>query len=424
MLAQNLPGAALRAAVPLPLPSSPPPRPRPHQDLPVSLGPAEILRRVWQNDDLDELTQALVTGAEARAPGAALDLATLLMTQGGALAEEGLVMARAVTALARSFVVRAGHDFTVLALVTPGNFMANTPIDFLLSGRDVTLILHFVDQTTESLADLPPHDLAFLAVAESPENRPLLRHLAVLMHDHDGPVMNGDPSKILALQRETVAETLQGIPGLVVPPVERLTEQTLLARRIDHPVLLRPEGSHAGQGLARVETATEAADWLARTGARDLTLTTFVDYRNKEGLYAKCRIALIKGQAFAGHLAISRHWMVHYLNADMTQHADRRAAEADWMANFEAFALRHGPALQAIADRLGLDYLGLDCAELPDGRLVLFEADVAMILHDLDDADLFPYKKPMMRQLFAGFEAALRSEALRVGPLRNARSAD
>ena len=404
-----------------PLPAAfPPARPSaadlPAPDLPVCLGPAAILRRVWQDDDLAELTQALILGAEAGAPGAALDLATLLMTQGGALAQEGLAMQRAALTLARSFVLRPGADFTVLALVTAGGFMANTPIDFLLADRPVTLILHYVDETTPSLDDLPAHDLVFLAVAESPQAVPVLTRLQTLLAQHPGPVMNGNPAQILGLGRESVSARLQGIPGLLVPPVETLDRNALLLRPIPAPVLLRPLGSHAGDGLALVETAAEAADWLDETGASQLTLTPFVDYRNAEGLFAKYRIALIGGRAFAGHMAISRHWMVHYLNAQMSEHAERRDQEAAWMADFDRFAARHAGTFRAITDRLGLDYLGLDCAELPDGRLVLFEADVAMILHDLDDGAMFPYKKPAMRRLFAGFEAALRSEARRAGP--------
>ena len=391
------------------LPPSPP-------ELPVCLGPAAILRRVWQGDDLGPLTRALVLGAEVAAPGAVMDLATLLMTQGGALAREGLEMQANVLALSRSFVIRPGRGFTVLAFVTPGDFMANTPIDFLLADRDVTLILQYVDAEIDNLDDLPPHDLAFLAVAESPGNAPVLARMEQLLSAHPRPVMNGRAARIAQLTREGVAEALQDIPGLLMPQVERLTRNALLARPIEAQVLLRPLGSHAGAGLARIETADEAADWLESTHARELTLTPFVDYRDAGGWFVKYRIALIGGVAFASHMAVSRHWMVHYLNAEMTEHAGRRAREAAWMADFDAFAARHTETLSAIADRLGLDYLGLDCAEMPDGRLVLFEADVAMIVHDLDDAGLFPYKKPVMRRLFAGFEAALRGEARRAGP--------
>jgi hypothetical protein len=409
-----------RAAAPDAPPRGPNPAAvrRPNAGLPVSLGPAAILRRVWQGDDLAPLTQALITGALAGAPGPALDLATLLMTQGGTLAEEGREMQANAIAAARSFVIRPGGALTVLAFVTAGDFMANTPIDFLLADRDVTLILHHVDETTTSLDDLPAHDLAFLAVAESPANAATLARMDLLLGTWPGPVVNGRTARIAGLGRVEVAQALQGVPGLVVPLAEEMDRNALLARRVETPVLLRPLGSHAGQGLARIDTEAEAADWLEETSARRLTLTPFVDYRGSDGLYAKYRIALIGGEAHPSHMAISAHWMVHYLNAGMAENADRRALEAAWMTDFDAFAARHAPAFAAIADRLGLDYLGVDCAELPDGRLLLFEADVAMIIHDLDDADLYPYKKPAMRRLFAGFEAFLHREARRAGPWR------
>ena len=56
------------------------------------------------------------------------------------------------------------------------------------------------------------------------------------------------------------------------------------------------------------------------------------------------------------------------------------------MADFDAgFALRHAAALADIDARIGLDYFGIDCAETPDGRLLVFEVDIAMIVHAMDD---------------------------------------
>jgi uncharacterized NAD(P)/FAD-binding protein YdhS len=100
--------------------------------------------------------------------------------------------------------------------------------------------------------------------------------------------------------------------------------------------------------------------------------------------------------------------MVHYLSAGMAQHAERRAEEATWMAGFQAdFAVRHARAFDALHRRIGLDYFAIDCAELSDGRLLLFEADVAMIVHSMDSEAVFPYKKHAMGTLFAAFDNAL-----------------
>jgi len=75
------------------------------------------------------------------------------------------------------------------------------------------------------------------------------------------------------------------------------------------------------------------------------------------------------------------------------------------------FARRHATTFAALYRLVGLDYFGIDCAELPDGRLLVFELDVAMIVHNMDDPAIFPYKQPAMRKLFGGFLAALEAAA-------------
>jgi hypothetical protein len=80
------------------------------------------------------------------------------------------------------------------------------------------------------------------------------------------------------------------------------------------------------------------------------------------------------------------------------------------MAGFDRdFALRHAEALAAIHATFGLDYLGIDCAETADGRLLIFEVDPAMVVHDMDPIDRYPYKPAAMRRIFAAFRALLIS---------------
>ena len=78
-------------------------------------------------------------------------------------------------------------------------------------------------------------------------------------------------------------------------------------------------------------------------------LTQFVDYRDKEGLFAKSRIVLIEDRPFLAHHAMNDHWMIHYLNAGMMEDAAKRDREAAAMAAFdEGFARRHAEAFRAI----------------------------------------------------------------------------
>ena len=78
------------------------------------------------------------------------------------------------------------------------------------------------------------------------------------------------------------------------------------------------------------------------------------------------------------------------------------------MAEFDDdFAVRHKAAFKAIAERTGLDYLPIDCAETRDGKLLVFEVGTAMIVHSMDPPDLFPYKRPQMGKVFKAFQAML-----------------
>jgi hypothetical protein len=111
-------------------------------------------------------------------------------------------------------------------------------------------------------------------------------------------------------------------------------------------------------------------------------------------------------------MAISQHWMIHYLNADMRNDAAKRAEEARFMANFDSdFGARHAAAFRTIADRSGLEYLPIDCGETQDSKLLVFEVGTGMIVHSMDPPDLFPYKRPQMEKVFRAFQAMLQNAA-------------
>ena len=382
------------------------------------LGQSALLHMAYAKHDLTALTNTLVQRVLGPVPdpGAMMDLAILLQARGPAWAAESLALQRQAVALQTTYQVvhGTGQGPRIVALVTPGDFMANTPVDFLLAGSDATLILHYVTEQTGSLT-LPPHDAAILAIGESTANAPVLANVGRLTHGLT--LMNNAPSLIASLTRDHVARLLAGAPGLHAPPTHRLTRHDLDTRHfppgLTFPLLLRPIGSHAGLGLDQIIDAAELAQWLAEHPVSEVYATPFIDYRGTDGYYTKQRVVLINGRPFASHLAASDHWMVHYLNADMHLHPERRAIEAAWMAGFDTdFALRHATAFAALHRIFPLDYFGIDCAEMPDGRLLVFEVDVAMIVHDMDDPALFPYKPAAMRKLFDAFlSACARSPA-------------
>jgi hypothetical protein len=306
-----------------------------------------------------------------------------------------------------------------------GDLMANAPVDFLLEGSDVELTCVYLDGPPPPPERLPAHDVALMAIGQSEDNDALLRSLNGAFDALPRPVMNARVEQIAALTRDGVAERLAGHPRIVAPATRRLGRTALAAAAegsanldaaLPFPVLVRPVGSHAGQGLQRIEDRAGLAAYLAGHREPEFYASAFHDYRASDGLYRKYRVVFIDGRPFLAHMAVSQRWMVHYANADMGSESPggsaNRAEEAGAMAGFESgFATRHAEAFVDLAQAFGLDYVGIDCAELADGRLLLFEADVGMIVHAMDPEDLYPYKKPAMQKLFAAFVAALSDRA-------------
>jgi len=309
-----------------------------------------------------------------------------------------------------------------LAILGPGDLMANSPFEFLIDNQPIALDLLYVTPTLGLPKQIPEHDVLIIAVGESDVNQPLFTYLEQALANWPHPVVN-HPIRISQLARDTTCALLAEIPQVVMPVVQRIQRAALeeCCRRpelasplsaqlpgMDYPIIIRPIDSHAGHGLEKIESIGDLTGYLVNSPEPMFFVSPFIDYRSADGLFRKYRVILINGVAYVCHLAISQRWMVHYLNADMLENAQHRAEEAQCMENFNStFAVRHAAALQAIAAKLGLDYVGIDCAETLDGKLVIFEADSNMVVHDMDSAEKFPYKKIQMPKIFHAFTQLL-----------------
>lgn len=381
------------------------------------IGFAGLAQRQINGVDLQPLSQQLLTHAQNDGPDAAsclLDLAVILQFNGGADDALAVQLQRQALLIQRVYRLPAHRQpavLTVLLLVRAGLLLDNLPVDALLADSDIDLIWVYVDSAHLPVAeDLPEHDVLLVAVGESDASQTLLQQLDDCLHNWPRPVLNR-PARIADMARPRAAQLLADVPGLFVPACGRLVREVLLNLNTDDlwPCLIRPLGSHAGKGLALLNHSADLAAYLAEQNADEFMLSQYVDYASADGLYRKYRIAFIDGRPQLCHLAISEHWMVHYLNAGMSESADKRAEEAHAMDYaFEAeFLPRHRQALSEIPRRLGLDYFAMDCAELSDGGLLLFEVDTAMIVHNLDPQALYPYKHRHMPRVFAEFRRCL-----------------
>ena len=67
----------------------------------------------------------------------------------------------------------------------------------------------------------------------------------------------------------------------------------------------------------------------------------------------------------------------------------KRPSSRDYSTVFRGKAAE---ALREIARRLDLDYAGIDCSLMRDGRLVVFEANASMLVQLGEPIDDYPYK--------------------------------
>jgi glutathione synthase/RimK-type ligase-like ATP-grasp enzyme len=399
----------------------------PEQERAPLIGLAPLMRQAFSGADMKKIGAQLIERSTQYPDDAhtLMDLSTVLQLTGN----REIALATQAQALAMQQIYHlpatGGAALRVLAMMAPGDLMANTPLEFLLEGADVALDLLYLTSDLDELPALPDHDVLFVAVGESDENRPLLEQLAAVLPHWPRPVLNA-PDRIARLSRDRACRLLQSADGIAMPTAIRIERTALeqvgraerslvdVAEDTAFPAIVRPVGSHAGSGLEKIDTPAELAAYLERMPHAEFYVARFVDYRNADGLFRKYRIMLIDGRPFICHMAVSSHWMIHYLNAGMTDSADKRAEEERCMAEFDdGFARRHADAFRAVTERIGLDYVGLDCAETADGKLLIFEADSDMIVHAMDPVELFPYKQPQMRKLFAAFRRMLADAAAR-----------
>jgi hypothetical protein len=395
----------------------------------MPLGVAKLSKLAFDGVDLGPLRSQLLDKYifEPDNAAALIDLATIEQLFGNE--QDGI--ARQSEALRyrqayRSPWAQEAPALRLLALAAPGDIGNNTPLEFLLEDSDIALTTLYIVPGTALPEIIPEHDVAIVTACESDANRAVLAEIARLLPSWPKPVLN-HPEQIALLARERLHSLVKPVPGLAVPATVRIDRTTLgeiasgrtaLTAHLPDgafPLIVRPLDSHAGRGLQKLDDAAALARYLAERSERGFYMSSFVDYRSPDGLFRKYRIVFIAGKPYACHMAIADQWMLYYLNAGMSESAAKKIEEERFMTGFDhEFGRRHRAALAGIAERVGLDYFGIDCAQTGEGKLLLFEADIAMIVHLMDSPTTFPYKVPQMRKLFADFGALLKDGVSRV----------
>lgn len=394
------------------------------------VGLAPFLRLSTAGHDLRPIAQDLLAQANQQQdnPDLWMNLATAFFSIGQR--DVGLSIQQQALSMKRVYRLPSLNQppkLRVLMLMAAGDLTENIPLDCLLEdSHDIELIFCFATAEEPLPADLPEHDVLLVGISYAERNVPILKALEPLLAKWHKPVVN-PPECIPNVERAIASELLSGVPGLRIPRTYEVSREclTAIAQAGGHeklpgecsfPMIVRPLGSHAGNDLEKIDDQAQLADYLTRVDAAGFYISRFVDYSDEDGLFRKYRVALIAGEAFACHMGVSSHWMIHYINAGMYEDAQKRKEEEAFMRNFATFARKHQTALEGISRRSGLEYVCVDCAETRDGELLIFEIDHAMVIHAMDPVELFPYKQEYMAKARRACEDFLFAKA-GIGPL-------
>jgi hypothetical protein len=392
------------------------------------IGFARLTTMAFEGTDLrplrDELMSKLAAGTVDAGEGLDLSLITQLLGD----RQAGIAIQAEVLAfhqLYRSPCSSERPALRVLALAAAIDMGGNTPIEFLLENSGIELQTLYVVAGVDLPAPLPEHDVAIVIASDSEECLEALRKIDAVASRWPRPLLN-PPRLVRHLDRDKLHGLLRGIEGLDIPATVCVTRAQMsdvarsnigfpdVAAELRYPVIIRPRGSHAGVGLAKVDDRDMIGRYLEDRPEQEFFVARFVDYADDDGQFRKYRIVFVDGRPYACHMAIADRWDIWYLNAGMAFSESKRVEEERFMRDFDSdFAVRHQGALAAITDRIGLDYFTIDCAENQNGELLIFEADNTAVVHNMDSPEVFPYKPPQMRKIFDAFAAMLHRRARR-----------
>ncbi len=217
--------------------------------------------------------------------------------------------------------------------------------------------------------DICSHALAEVAKIAERTGRPCFNH----------------PLAVARTGRDSVAQLLSGIPGLIVPKTIRVAQRSRAHLRdaasdagMRYPILVRVVGSHGGEDRVKIDKPESMGDvaQLPHEG-RPLFLTEFYDFVSPDGFYRKYRIVVVGDDILVRHCVIGNDWSLHGRFRVRGKGPDEE--EEDMFNTFQSKWVPFlAPVFNEIARRLDLDYFGMDCNIDQARNVILFEANACM----------------------------------------------
>ena len=236
--------------------------------------------------------------------------------------------------------------------------------------------------------DFSPYDCLLNLITEPERNERVLTTLHKLLRGVRGKVIN-PPEAVLKTTRDQVARRLSDVPGLIAPRAVRLSsaKASIVRERIEQaglrfPLILRQVATHTGHTVGLFDDL-DALIGQMEEGVEHIA-TQFVDFRSADGIYRKYRVYFIGPHILYRHAMASDHWNVHGKDRVrfMMGRPDLIAEEEALFARPDgAFPASVKQVFAAVRERIDLDYFGLDFGIMPDGQVVLFEANATMTFY-------------------------------------------
>lgn len=308
---------------------------------------------------------------------------------------------------------QAKASFSAVFLDTP--MAGSTPVNYLAGRACYDRHFHCViPDTPVNFALLRDKaDVVFNMICNADDGKDVLAQALDLVERLGRPTIN-HPRLIMNTDRETIARHLADIPYCVVPKTLRVAGPILTKSALDKkyegfhlPLLVRVAGTHGGDDFAKCDDWDNIVNFVSENPQAIYYAIEYIDYRSVDSYFRKYRVIFVDGEIFPYHLAIHDDWKVHHFRTDMANHAWMRKEEERFLDDMGGvFSASHQDALRAIAKATGLDYGGVDCGIDRDSRIVVFEANASMLVHDEKNAD-FGYKNQYIARIKVAFDAML-----------------
>jgi len=304
-----------------------------------------------------------------------------------------------------------GGDAPRILLLLTSESGGNVPFEGLVDPRRFTRLQWHVDVQPEPATLERPVDAVMNVIADPDRAQAVARRIKAFQARSSRPVLNPIEA-VCATARDRVWRTLSAIEGVHAPITVRVAAGAegglrAAAEAIEHvgPWIVRPMATHGGRGVA---LAPSRGALRSHPLDRPAYLTCFTSCRSPDGFYRKYRVLFVDRAPFPYHLAISPQWLVHHYSSGMDADPARIREEMVFLEDpARALGDLAYRAIGAVGQALNLDYAGVDFSVLPDGRLLLFEANAAMLVHYEPEGSPFYAKNPYVRTIFDAFHAHL-----------------